>query len=155
MQTLTAPLQTYNQNLIDATNSGNYGAIINAAGPEITNLTTTNAQTNEAIMNSVPAGAGRDAALAEAKQSQGTGVATTLNQLYEQALQSQANLGTGAAQIGLQESGAALNAGGQASSSNQAVMSAQTQQKADQLGVFGSLFGAAGTAAGGGAFGHL
>jgi hypothetical protein len=138
-QTLTAPLEAYNTNLVNSVNSGNYGAAISAAGPAITNLTTTNAQATEQINNAVPAGPGRDYAIAQAKEQQGTNVATTLNQLYQQALQGNAQIGQAAAGIGLQESGAALNAGASASSSNQSVMSAEEQSKSSTLGFLGSL----------------
>ena len=143
-QTLTAPLEQANQNIIDASKTGNYSQLISAAGVPITNITQQTKQAQESAYNNIPAGAGRDAALAQAKLGEGTNIASTLNQLYQNALTSQAQLGSGAASIGLQEAGAGLNAGGQASQSNQTVMQAQEQAKSSTMGVFGSLIGAGG-----------
>lgn len=147
--TLTDPLKQQNQSIIDAAKSGNYQSLISAGGPQISTLTNLFNQSQEQIYNQVPAGAGRDAALAQAKMGEGSNIASTLNQLFQGALTSQAGLGGQFAQVGLQEAGAGLNALNLGSQSNQAVMSAQEQAKASTMGFLGSLAGAAGGAIGG------
>ena len=137
--TLTAPLESQNQAIIDSAKSGNYSTLIGAAGVPISNLTALEKQSQEQVYNSMAPGAGRDAALAQGKLQEGTDISTALNQLFQGALTSQANLGQAAAGIGLQESGAGLNALGQASTSNQSVMSANEAGKASTMDFLSSI----------------
>ena len=104
-------------------------------------------------MNTVPAGAGRDYALAQAQLGEGSQNAGLLNQLYTGALQSNAALGSQALGAGLQEQGATLSAASGATSaygaSNQAygnIQQVQAQKKAATMGFLGSLAGGAGAA---------
>jgi hypothetical protein len=149
-EALTAPLEQRNTAIIDAAKTGDYNTLIGAASPFIGNITSTNKQATEAIYDAVPAGAGRDYAIAAAKRGQGTDVSTALNQIITQALTGQAQLGQQAGQLGLQETGAGISSLDTASQSNQALMQAKQQQKASQMGVIGSIAGAGGMALGGG-----
>jgi hypothetical protein len=149
-QTLTAPQKTYNTGVINAAESGNYSNLISAAGPATGTIAQTEKQAQEQIMNSVPAGPGRDYALAASKQGEATQMSTTLNQLFQNALQSNTNIGLASAGIGLQETGAGLNSANIASQSNQAVMSANEQAKSSTMSMIGQLAGAGGAAVSGG-----
>jgi len=71
-QTLTAPQKTYNTGVINAAESGNYSNLISAAGPATGTIAQTEKQAQEQIMSSVPAGPGRDYALAASKQGEAT-----------------------------------------------------------------------------------
>jgi hypothetical protein len=149
-QNLIAPLEQYNAGIIKSATSGDESALISAAGPQITNITKLANQAKESAYNNLPAGAGRDAALAEGKLNEGTNIATALNQLFQNALTSNATLGAATEAVGLQETGAGLNALNMGSQSNQAVMSANEQGKASTMSMIGSLAGGAGQALGGG-----
>ena len=148
-QALAAPQIAYNTSLVSAAQKGDYSGLISAAGPAMGTIASTNKQAQEAVYDNIPAGPGRDYALAASKRGEATDVSTTLNQLFQNALQGNTNIGMQKAGIGLQESGAGLNAGSLASSSNAAIMLAQEAGKSSSMGAFGSLLGAAGQAAGG------
>ena len=143
-QALTAPLENYNTGIINSATSGDKSALISAAGPQISNITALQKQAQESAYNNIPAGAGRDAALAQGKMQEGTNISTALNQLFQNALTQNAQLGQAAAGIGLQETGAGLNALNQSSTANQAVMQANESGKSSSLGFLGSLAGVAG-----------
>ena len=149
-QQLTQPQKTFNTGVIDAAKSGNYSNLISAAGPATGTIAQTDKQAQEQIYNNVPAGPGRDYALAASKQGEATQMSTTLNQLFQNALQSNTNIGLASAGIGLQETGAGLNSANIASQSNQAVMSANEQAKSSTMSMIGQFAGAAGAAASGG-----
>ena len=143
-QNLINPLEQYNTGIIDSATKGNESALISAAGPQITNITGMQKQAQESIYNSMPAGAGRDAALAEGKLKEGTDVSTSLNQLFQQALTQNATLGAGTQALGLQEAGAGLNSLNIGSQSNQASMQASEQAKSSTMSFLGSLAGMGG-----------
>jgi hypothetical protein len=143
-QNLIAPLEQYNTGIINSATSGDESALISAAGPQITNITKTANLAKESAYSSIPAGAGRDAALAQAKMSEGTNISTALNQLFQNALTSNATLGAATEAVGLQETGAGLNALGTASTSNQASMNAAEQSKSSTLSFLGQLASAGG-----------
>jgi hypothetical protein len=142
-QNLIAPLEQYNTGIINSATSGDESALISAAGPQITNITKLANQAKEAAYN-MPAGAGRDAALAEGKLNEGTNIATAFNQLFQNALTSNATLGAGTEAVGLQETGASLNALGTASTSNQALMQSEEAGKSSTMSFLGSLAGVGG-----------
>lgn len=142
--------------------SGNPQAAIQAAGPQLGNISQNAQQARANIMNNVPAGAGRDEALAQLEQGKSSQIAGTLNQLVTQAPGQLAAIGAGQASEALQLSGAGFTGLGQASGSYAQgqnslgnIAQQQNARKASTMGFIGSLVGAAGSAAGGGAFGHL
>lgn len=146
------------QPLIDFTSkitSGDPSAQVKAAAPLIANITGQSSQAKERIYDTVGPGAGRDFALSQMEQQKSGAIAETMNRTYLGALDKQANLGAGFGAFSLQELGAGLRAGEGASNTTNSVMQAKEQGKASTMGFLGQLAGAAGTAAGGGAFGHL
>ena len=149
-QNLINPLEQYNTGIINSATSGNESALISAAGPQISNITQLQKQAQESIYDSTSSGPGRDAALAQGKLQEGTDISTTLNQLFQNALTSNATLGAGTQALGLQEAGAGLNSLGLASSSNAQSMQASEQNKSILLSSLGSLAGAGGKALTGG-----
>ena len=143
-QNLIAPLEQYNTGIINSATSGDESALISAAGPQITNITALQKQAQESAYNNIPAGAGRDAALAQGKMQEGTNISTALNQLFQNALTSNATLGAGTQALGLQETGAGLNALNLGSASNQASMKASEESKSSSLSFLGQLASAGG-----------
>ena len=146
--TLDQPLVNFNNSIL----GGNQQALIAAAGPQLGNIATQTQSSEANIMNTVPAGAGRDYALAQAQLGEGSQNAGLLNQLYTGALQSNAALGSQALGAGLSEQGATLSAASGATSaygaSNQAygnIQQVQAQKKAATMGFLGSLAGGAGS----------
>jgi hypothetical protein len=127
-----------------------------AAAPLLGQISDSAKKTQENIYNTVPAGAARDVAMAQQEIAKGQQIGGTINSTYQTALQQLGALGTGQAQLGLQEAGAGftgagqgLQAFGQGQEALQNIMTAQNQRKATTMSFFGSLVGAAGTAAGG------
>lgn len=142
--------------------SGNPQSVISAAAPQIGQIANNAQQAKANIMNNTPAGAGRDFALAQLEQGKSSQVSSTLNSLVTQAPQVLAQIGAGQASEGLQMTGAGFTGLGQGASSfasGQSSLSSiaqeQNARKASTMSFFGSLVGAAGNAAGGGAFGSL
>src|SRR4029077_16443219 len=113
-----------------------------------------NQQARENILDSQPAGAARDFALAGLKRDQSAQTSGLLNNTYLSAFPTLAGLGTTNAQIGLQQLGGGLSglsggasslggAGTQIGKLNQM----QANQKASWLGSLGGLAGTLGGAA--------
>jgi hypothetical protein len=144
-QQLEQPLVNFYQGIA----SGNQNNLMTAAAPEIANITGQSRAAQANIWNTVPAGAGRDFALAQAQQNQAGQTASTLNQTYNQALTGLAQLGTAQQGVGLQEAGAGIGGISGAQSAYGNIMQTQAQAKSSALGFLGSIFGAAGSAAGG------
>jgi hypothetical protein len=158
MNTLEQPAISYYSNLVNSANSGNYSALVQSAGPTLGTIAQQQNAAQENIYANVPAGAGRDYALAMLPQNTAGQVASTLNQQYTGGLQNLAALGSGYGSVGLQEAGAGLSGLSGASQTQNSVMNAQAQSKASTLGFLGSLTGAAASVATGGlsgAFGSL
>lgn len=155
MNELQQPTVDFYSGIIKAAQGGDYGGLITAAGPTVSNITQQAENAKENIYNTVPAGAGRDYALAAAKSGTAGNISGTLNQLFLSAFPQLSQIGGQAGQVGLNEAGAALSGLSGGAQTNQAMMNQEAQQKASTMGFFGSLAGAAGAAAGGGAFGSL
>jgi hypothetical protein len=150
LTTLTAPQVTANTNLINAANSGDYSKLIQAAGPQVGTVSSGMEQARQQIINSVPAGAGRDAALAQIPIQASGAQASALNQAYTGALNSQTQIGSMFGGIGLQQAGAGISSTNAASSTLSNVAQQQNQGKASTMGFLGSLAGGAGSIVGGG-----
>lgn len=141
MNTLEQPAISYYSNLVNSANSGNYNALVQAAGPTLGTIAQQQNAAQENIYANVPAGAGRDYALAMLPQNTAGQVSQTLNQQYTGGLQSLAQLGAGYGSVGLQEAGAGLSGLSGASQTQNTVMQSQQQSKAATMGFLGSLAG--------------
>ena len=97
-----------------------------------------------------PRGVGRDYALSQLPVQQYQQGADYLNKAYMGAFPALAGLGTEAGSTGLQMTGAGLRGSEAAGNTNQGVMQAQSQQKAAQLGMIGSIAGLGASAVTGG-----
>jgi len=129
--------------------SGDRSAALAAAMPTISTITSGFNASQEQIMNNIPPGPARDAALANLQTQRATTTANTEAGMINQAPTTLANIGSGVGAFGLQQLGAALSGYSGASQSEQAVMNVQEQQQAAKLGVIGEGLGGLGTAAGG------
>lgn len=141
-----APLVNFLQGII----GGNSGSRLATAAIPIGQIAQGNQQARESIYDSVPAGAGRDYALAGLKRDQSAQTSGLLNQAYLNAFPALANIGSGNAQIGLQLQGAGLSANAQGAQGIQNINQRDAQTKASTMGLIGGLAGAAGSFATGG-----
>lgn len=151
-----------NQPSIDyykAITSGNPAAALSAVAPQIGNVAQQTQQSMANIGNSVPEGAGRDYLMGQAQLGQGAQNAALLNNAFTGALQGEQGLAGQALGGSLQEQGASLSGYAGATNSlanaNQGysnVMQAEVAKRQAFMSMLGALAGAAGTAAGGGAF---
>jgi hypothetical protein len=119
-----------------------------ASAPQVAAITAGQKQAKEQIYNDVPAGPGRDVALAQNDTAATGAVAATKNSTYTSALDKLANIGSGLGSFSLQELGAGLSGFSGAASTNQSVIQSQQQSKASTMGLFGQLAGAAAGGAG-------
>lgn len=154
-QQMLGQFNQLNQPSIDyykAITSGNPAAALSAVAPQIGNVATQTQQAMGNIRNTVPQGAGRDVAMAQAQLGQGSQDAALLNNAFTGALQGEQGLAGQALGGGLQEQGATLSALAGATSSlgasNQAynnIDQAQAQRKAATMGFLGDVVGAGAT----------
>ena len=158
MLTLEQPAISYNQALA----SGDTTAMFKAAAPTLSTISSQAEAAKSSIYDTVAPGAARDFALSQLPIATRTAEAGALTSAQQQSYNALANLGAGFGGLNLQEVGAALSGLGGAGTSlsgasqtQQSIMGAQAQAKSSTMGFLGQLAGAAGTAAGGGAFGHL
>ena len=170
MQSILNPLiQTYEQQqqlqqpaiqFAQELASGDPSKVTQAAGPQLSQIAQQYAGAKQNILDTTPKGAAQDFALMQAPQQQANTTASllggevnqgmnTLLGLGQNAQSAEGNIASGLGGLSMQQLGAGLTAGGQASQTNQSVMQAQAQQKATTMGFLGQLAGAAGTAAGG------
>lgn len=155
MNTLTQPAINYYSGLVNAANSGNYGGLVQAAGPTLGTISQQGQAAQNNIISGTPAGQGRNEALALLPGQQANAVSSTLNQQYNAALGNLTQLGAAYGGLGTSLAGAQLSGLGGAATTYGNVANQQAQSKADTTNLLGSLAGAAGTAASGGAFGTL
>lgn len=146
MNALYQPAIQADTSLVGAAQKGDYSQLIQAAGPQLGILASQNQQASQLTTNSMPAGAGRDSALAQLPQQQASAVAGTLNNSYAQALQQLTQLGSSYGSTGLQEAGAGLAGLTSAGSTYNSVAQSQAQGKASTMSFLGSLAGAGGAA---------
>lgn len=135
--------------------TGSPSDVLAAAMPTISQISGGYQGAKQSIMNSLPPGAARDTALANLETQKATSIGSTEANLVQGAPSVLANLGAGAGAFSVQELGGALSGLTGASSTNNTVLQAQTQQQAAKLGLAGSALGGVGEAAGGGVFGKL
>lgn len=155
MNQLTAPAISYNQGLVNAANSGNYSQLISAAGPAVGANSQAGQQAAQNIRNTVPAGAGQQAALAALPYQVGNANAAALNQSYTGALNNLTQIGAAYGGVGLQEGSLNTSNNTAAASTLGQVGQEQSASKASTMGLLGSLAGLGGNLATGGAFSGL
>lgn len=151
MDTLLQPLIAFSQ----MTASGDKGAMNTALAPSISGVTSAYAGSKNNIMDTLAPGAGREFALGQLERDKANNLAQLPNNAYLQSLNTLAQIGSGQGQFGLQQLGAGLRSGEGASQTNSTVMQAEAQKKASQLGLLGSMAGAAGMAMTGGMAGGM
>lgn len=140
------PAIDYNTALI----GGNKELATQAVAPLITGYNDASRAAKETIFESLPAGAGRDVALAETERARRTAVSTATTGATLGAFDKLANIGSGMGSFSLQELGAGLRGLEGASTSNQAAMKAENDRKASTMGFLGTLVGAGANLATGG-----
>lgn len=145
MNSLYQPAIAADTSLINAANAGNYSQMIAAAGPQVGTIGSQFAQAKQNIQNSVPSGAGQQAALAQLPAQQASQTAGVLNQTYTNALGQLAQLGASYGGVGLQE-GSLQNSNltGAANTYGQVGQEAASS-KASTMGLLGSIAGAGAT----------
>lgn len=141
---LQAPVVDYYTKLA----SGDPTQIMTASAAPLANLSRMTQQARANIMEMAP-GAARTAALGQLGREAAGQQSTLLNQAYLSAFPALQGLASESGSTGLQTAGAGYSGIGAAANTNQQIMQAQQQQKASQLGLIGSLAGAAGSIAGG------
>jgi hypothetical protein len=117
--------------------------------PTISTLSQGYNASKQAIQDNLPPGAARDQALAQLSTQEYTGIAGAQAAQVQAAPGILAQLGSGSAGLSVQELGAALSGYGSSGQLQGQVASENNQSKANELGLFGGLLGAAGTAGGG------
>lgn len=124
---------------------GDRRAAVSAAMPTISKLSEGFAGAKQSIFNSLPAGAGRDKALAGLEIQKDTGIAQAEAAEVNKAPEILANIGSGLGAFSLQELGASLSGYSGASTANQAAASLQMQQQQAKWGPIVGLAQAAGS----------
>ncbi len=140
-----SPLRDFLHSVIN----GNSVTTNQAIAPAIKNIATSTNANREAIYGHTAPGAARDVLLGENQRSQGDQVAGVTNSTWLQAFPALAQLAAGNTSAGLGLTGAGITSLGNSVGTTGSVLNAQEQQKANTVNAFGSLAGAAGTAAGG------
>lgn len=135
--------------------SGDKGAIQRSTAPATEQIAGNYEQAVKNLSENMPRGGAKDLAVQEAEISKSGAIGSTEANAYLGAFPALASLAQGGIGLSINEVTQALSAFSGASSSNQAAANMQGAGKAQTLGFLGSLGGAAGEAAGGGAFGHL
>jgi len=125
---------------------GDKGSLLTAVAPMISEITKGRAQSKEAIYEGVPAGVGRDVALAQNETGTRDAIASTKNSTFLAALDKLANIGSGIGSFSLQELGAGITSSSAAANTNQSVIQAKSAAKASTMGFLGQLAGAGGAA---------
>ncbi len=141
-----APLVSFLQGVI----GGDMNSKIRTAAVPLGQIATGTQQARENILDSQPAGAARDFALAGLSRDAAAQRSGLLNQVYLNAFPTLANVGKDEAGIGLQLTGAGLRAGEAGGQALSGINNRAAQQKASTLGLIGGLAGAAGSVATGG-----
>lgn len=152
---LTEPGMATAENFYKQLASGNPQSIQTATAPATEAIAGNYNQAVKNIQQNMPRGGAQDLAVQEAEISKAGAIGGTQAQAYLGAPTALANLAQGGIGLSVNEMTQALSAFSGASSSNQAAGQMSGAGKAETLGFIGSLGGAAGEAAGGGAFGHL
>jgi len=142
------PLVNYLKSLMT-----NQGSRVAANAVPIGQIAQGTAQARESILDSTPAGAGRDFALAGLKRDQAAQTSGLLNSTYLSAFPTLANVGNVDASTGLQQLGGGIRGLEGGAQGLGQINQRAAQQKQSTMGLRGGLAGAAGKIATGGLFG--
>jgi len=134
---LLQPLLTQQQALA----TGNRDQALSAAMPVISKLSSGFSGAKASIMNSMPAGAARDRAMADLSTNMYTGIGGAQADAVRQAPSTLANVGQSLGAMSLQELGAALSGYQGASSTNQSAAQMTAQKNQALTNFLGSLAG--------------
>lgn len=134
---------------LTALSSGDRTQALSAAMPIISQISSGYSAAQQQILNSIPPGAARDAALANLQVQKDTTTSGTLASEIQQAPTTLANLGAGQGAFSIQQLGAALSGYSGASTSAGAVAQEENAAQANKVGLISGLAGAAGSALGG------
>lgn len=134
---------------LTALSAGDRNQALAAAMPVISQVSGGYDAAKQSILNTVPPGAARDAALANLEVQKGTATGGALATQVQSAPEELANLGAGVGAFSLQQLGAALSGYGGANQAASGVAQEESAAQANKLGLISGLAGAAGTAAGG------
>lgn len=133
--------------------SGNPQAMYAAAAPGLSNISKQAQSAKGNIMETIPAGAARNYALAQIDRGKAGQGADFLNQAYMSSFPALQGLASDTGNFGLQQLGAGFRGLEAAGQGNQAVINSETQRKAAKMNMIGGLAGMAGGAVTGGLFG--
>jgi hypothetical protein len=125
------------------------GAITNAAGPALGQITKGAAASKANILNNTPAGAGRDYAAAMTEVGKNQQLSSTIGQIYNSAFPALQGISQQQAGTGLSQVGQGLQGFGGNLTGNQTLVQAGVARQQAKSQMFGQIFQAAGTAAGG------
>lgn len=132
---------------LTAITSGNKDALTSATSAQTGQIAQAAQSSKENIYDQMPAGAGRDVALAQNTMNKNSSTASFLNDAYTKAFSGLAGMGTESGNVGLQTVGGGLNAFSGSANTTGQVMNADQQAKQSTMSLFGSLAGAGGMAA--------
>ncbi len=136
-------------NLLKLITGGDRALATQTMAPAISEISRGTEASKEAILEQVPAGAGRDFALAQAEGGRASQVSNLMNKTWLDAFQQLAGLGQGAAQIGLNAYGGGFRGMEAGSNTINSVMQADAASRAATFGLIGSLAQAGGQMLGG------
>lgn len=132
--------------------SGTKEDVMNYAAPQLAEITAANEAQRKAIMESLPPGPVRDAALAQVARDKPAQTANLFNKvsttMSDTALDKLTNIGQGLGSFSLQELGASSRFGEASSATRNNVMQADAAGKQATMGFLGGLAGAGGAVAG-------
>jgi len=128
--------------------SGNRESALAAAMPAVSEIAGGYAGAKQSIFNDLPAGASRDAALANLDLQKSTGIASAQAQQVQQAPSALAALGQGMGAFSLQQLGAALSGYSGATSTANSAANIETAQSQAKWQPITSIMGTAGSLAG-------
>jgi hypothetical protein len=134
---------------LTALSTGDRSAALSAAMPVVQQQTAGFNAAKANIMNTMPAGAARDTALANLETQKATNIGATEANLVQQAPQQLAALGSGIGSMSLQQLGAAFSGLSGASTSSSQVAQEENAAQQNKVGMISGLANMAGTAAGG------
>jgi hypothetical protein len=135
--------------------SGDIKKITAAVAPASQQISSQTEQAKNMIKESTARGGAQDLAVAEADISKSGQIGNLVTQAYTGAFPALASLFSTGGGISVSEIANAVSSAQGASQTTAAVGNEQAQGKATTMGFLGSLAGAAGQAAGGGAFGAI
>jgi hypothetical protein len=127
--------------------SGNPSQIFQSIAPAVGQINSASQGAVQQIQQNMPRGGAEQLAVANVEQQRAGQIGNLGTQAYTSAPAALAQIAAGGVGLSNNAIASSISASSAGSQSNQALMQAQAQGKASTLGFFGSLAGAAGTAA--------